>query len=103
MNPCNAVLKSIIIDGRLTNIPFTQRDVENAEFIWGRRSSANIKGKSTSHKAVAVRVEIVERPILVKRVFMVDLMFVEKAVNLLQVNKLNSRTVGSIFQVLLSW
>ena len=31
VNPSNAVLMSIIRDGRMTNIPFTQRDVE---FIW---------------------------------------------------------------------
>ena len=106
VNPSNAVLKSIIRDGRMTGIPFTQRDIDNAEFIWGR-SLANIKGKSTSHKAIAVEVESVERPISVKQVFMVDLMFVEKIpflisvtkpINLLQVNKLKNRTVGSIFQ-----
>ena len=104
-NPSNAIVKSMVRSGRMTGIPFVQRDIDNAEFIWGR-SLANIKGKSTTHKAINVEVERIERPINISQVFMVDVMFVEKIpflvsvtkpVNLLQINKLKSRTVGNIF------
>ena len=89
----------------MTGITFTQMDVDNADFIWGR-SIANIKGKSTSHKAISVEVERIERPINIRQTFMMDIMFVEKIpflisvtkpVNLIQINKLKSRSVGSIF------
>ena len=106
-NPSVKTIISMVNEGRVSSIPFTAQDVQNAEFIWGR-SLANLKGKTTSHKApVRDLVERVPRPIAIRQVFSMDLMFVEKIpflvsiakpVDYLQVNRLKNRTTASIYK-----
>ena len=46
-NPSNAIVKSMVKSGRVTSIPFTQMDIDNAEFIWGW-SLADISSRASS-------------------------------------------------------
>ena len=89
--PSTAHFIHIVKNNQIPNCPVTVRDIQNAEYIWGKELGS-IKGKTVRRQAPAVRTEVYNIPVPLMQKYQhvtlsVDLMFIAKIPFLMTISR----------------
>ena len=89
--PSTAHFIHIMKNNQIPNCPVTVRDIQNAEYIWGKELGS-IKGKTVRRQAPAVRTEVYNIPVPLMQKYhhvtlSVDLMFIAKIPFLMTISR----------------